>query len=652
MLDISVSSPDCLTGDLDAFHAAKEFEQRAGNESIIGVGRYCEPRICYQGDQFQNVVGGVEDRSIHMGVDLFAPAGTEIYAPFDAMIHSFADNALDYDYGPTIILEHQFADVRFFTLYGHLSRESLLDCSVGKRIRAGDKFAAFGDPSVNGGWPPHVHFQIMTSMLGKEGDFPGVAMPRDLDFWKAVCPDPNLILEIPETAFPQAPWSGSEIEEVRARHLNPSLSVSYSKPVHVVRGEGQFLYDSSGQRYLDCVNNVCHVGHCHPKVVDAAKKQMSVLNTNTRYLHENIVRYAERLAATLSDGLDVCYFVNSGSEANDLALRLARNFTNRKKVICVEGGYHGHTESLIDVSPYKFDSAGGVGCKDHIHKVPMPDPFRGIHNKDEYQNADSPVDLGLFYASFVNKAITDSTCGADDGFAALICESVLSCGGQVVLPDGYLDAAYSAAREHGAVCIADEVQVGFGRVGSHFWGFELQNVVPDIVTVGKPIGNGHPLAAVVTTREIADAFNNGMEYFNTFGGNPVSCAIGLTVLDVIENEKLMENAKNVGDYFLTRLSKLQTEHRIIGDVRGYGLFLGIEFVEEDSPSVPNSRIARYIVERMRDHRILLSTDGPSNNVIKIKPPMVFTKQNVDQVIDSISEILSESYVTSFVAPPV
>ncbi len=648
VLDISVSSPDCLTGDLDAFHASGELEQRAAGRKVIGVGRYCEPRICYQGDQFQNSVGCSEARSIHLGIDLFASAGTALYAPFDAVIHSFADNAFAYDYGPTIILEHQFDGVTFYTLYGHLSRESLARCEIGAVIAAGEKFATFGDPSVNGGWPPHVHLQIMTSMLGMQGDFPGVAIPRDLDFWKAICPDPNLILKIPDVAFPRPPWNSSKIEEVRARHLNPSLSVSYSRPLHLVRGEGQFLYDANGQKYLDCVNNVCHVGHCHPKIIDAATKQLGVLNTNTRYLHENVVRYAERLAETLPDGLDVCYFVNSGSEANDLALRLARNFADRKGVICVDGGYHGHTESLIDVSPYKFDSQGGSGCPNHVHKVPMPDPFRGIHhNRGHQQVVSDAAGLGDFYASFVRTALEEADSNGQE-FAALICESILSCGGQIVLPEGFLAAAYSYARDHGAVCIADEVQVGFGRVGSHFWGFELQGVVPDIVTMGKPIGNGHPLAAVVTTREIADAFNNGMEYFNTFGGNPVSSAIGLAVLDVIEDEKLMGNAREVGDYFLTCLRKLQTEHRSIGDVRGRGLFLGIEFVDEVSNLIPNSRIARYVVERMRDHRILLSTDGPDHNVIKIKPPMVFTKQNVDQVIDSISKILRESYVTCFV----
>ena len=647
VLDVSVSSPDCLTGDLDAFRVSEELEQRATGRKVIGVGRYCEPRICYQGDQFQNSVGCSEDRSIHLGVDLFAPAGTELYSPFDGVIHSFADNALAYDYGPTIILEHQISDVTFYTLYGHLSRESLDSCEIGKRIAVGEKFATFGDPTVNGGWPPHVHFQIMTHMFGMQGDFPGVAIPRDQEFWKGICPDPNLLLGIPREAFPPDDWSNSKIEDVRARHLNPSLSVSYSKPVHVVRGEGQFFYDANGQRYLDCVNNVCHVGHCHPKVIAAATNQLGVLNTNTRYLHENVVRYAERLVAMLPAGLDVCYFVNSGSEANDLALRLARNFSNRKGVICVDGGYHGHTESLIEVSPYKFDSPGGSGCPHHVHKVPMPDPFRGIHRKPEYQQAVSGAAcLGDFYASFIRTAIADAD-SEGQGFAAFICESILSCGGQIVLPEGFLPAAYSYARDHGAVCIADEVQVGFGRIGSHFWGFELQDVVPDIVTMGKPIGNGHPLAAVVTTREIADAFHNGMEYFNTFGGNPVSCAIGLAVLDVIEDEGLRQNAEKVGEYFLNRLRELQVNHRFIGDVRGCGLFLGIEFVEEDSDLLPNPRIARYVAERMRDHRILLSTDGPDHNVIKIKPPMVFTKSNVDQVVDSISEILRESYVTCF-----
>jgi len=299
----------------------------------------------------------------------------------------------------------------------------------------------------------------------------------------------------------------------------------------------------------------------------------------------------------------------------------------------------------------------------------MPDPFRGVHRKNEALGASveagTPIDLGEFYARFVLDSCKQSegqgggvqVDGVEvDGVAAFICESILSCGGQVILPDGFLEAAYAHVRSHGGICIADEVQVGFGRVGSNFWGFEMQGVIPDIVTMGKPIGNGHPLAAVVTNREIADAFDNGMEYFNTFGGNPVSCAVGLAVLDVIEEEQLMANAKKVGDYFMRRLSELKENHQLIGDVRGSGLFVGVEFVDNEIDRNPNPEIASYIVERMRESRILLSTDGPANNVIKIKPPMIFTNANVDHVINALRKILNETFVleseTRICLPPV
>ncbi|MEZ4699353.1 MAG: aminotransferase class III-fold pyridoxal phosphate-dependent enzyme [Rhodothermales bacterium] len=404
----------------------------------------------------------------------------------------------------------------------------------------------------------------------------------------------------------------------RRRHLGPSLSVSYREPLKIVRGRAQYLYDEAGRAYLDGVNNVCHVGHAHPRVVSAIQEQAALLNTNTRYLHDHIVTYAERLTATLPEPLRVCYFVCSGSEANELALRLAQTYTNRKDVILVDHAYHGNTGALIDISPYKFNSPGGKGAPPHVHVAPAPDAFRGRHRAPE-------PDLGSRYARYV------ADLAAAHPPAAFIAESILSCGGQIVLPEGYLASAYAAVRRAGGVCIADEVQVGFGRVGSHFWAFETQGVVPDIVTMGKPIGNGHPMAAVVTTPAIADAFDNGMEYFNTFGGNPVSCAAGLAVLDVIRDEDLQQHALDTGRYFLERLRDLMRRHPAIGDVRGLGLFIGIEFVTDRDTRSPDAETASAAVEALKEQGILLSTDGPDHNVIKIKPPMPFDRENAGQV---------------------
>jgi 4-aminobutyrate aminotransferase-like enzyme/Ser/Thr protein kinase RdoA (MazF antagonist) len=396
----------------------------------------------------------------------------------------------------------------------------------------------------------------------------------------------------------------------RAAHLGPSLSISYRRPLHITHGWKQRLFASDGRGYLDCVNNVAHVGHCHPRVTEAAAAQARALNTNTRYLHEHLADYVERLAATLPAPLSVVYLVCSGSEANELALRLARAHTRREQVIVVDTAYHGNTNALIDLSPYKFNGPGGRGKPPHVHVVPTPDVYRGgftIHD--------------------VGEAARHA-----GGVAAFFCESALSCAGQVILPPGYLREAFDAVRAAGGVCIADEVQTGFGRAGSHFWMFETQGVVPDIVTLGKPIGNGHPLGAVITTPAIARSFDNGMEYFNTFGGNPVSCAVGLAVLDVIRDEGLQENARVTGEYLLDGLRDLARRHPLIGDVRGQGLFVGIELVHNRETKEPADREASEIVERMKDAGILLSTDGPHHNVIKIKPPLVFCKPDADLLL--------------------
>ena len=294
---------------------------------------------------------------------------------------------------------------------------------------------------------------------------------------------------------------------LRDAHLGPSLSLAYERPLEIVRGEGAYLFDSDGRRYLDLVNNVCHVGHCHPRVVEAGARQMMTLNTNTRYLHERLAVYAARLAASLPAPLEVCYLVCSGSEANDLALRLARTRTGGRDVCVIDGAYHGNTAALIDVSPYKYKGPGGSGRAAHVLEAPMPDTYRG-----EFRGTTG--DPGPRYAAYVGELV-EASRARGRGPATFLAESIMGCGGQIEPPPGYLEAAFAHVRAAGGICIADEVQVGFGRVGSHLWAFERQGVVPDIVTLGKPIGNGHPLAAVVTTRPIADAFANGMEYFNT-----------------------------------------------------------------------------------------------------------------------------------------
>ncbi len=419
--------------------------------------------------------------------------------------------------------------------------------------------------------------------------------------------------------------------EERRQSVGPSLSLAYEQPLEIVKGRGQYLFDSSDRAWLDCVNNVPHVGHCHPDVVTAMSKQAAILNTNTRYLHPLLARFAARLTATLPDPLDVCYFVNSGSEANELALRLARTHTGRRDVIVVEGGYHGNTSALIDLSPYKCEGPGGRGLAAWARKVAVPDRYRG-----EFRGRGE--DVGTAYAEQVGD-LCGEMVASEHAPAMFLCESILGCGGQVVLPDGYLSGAFDKVRAVGGLCVVDEVQVGMGRVGTHWWAFETQGVVPDIITVGKPIGNGHPLGAVVTTREIADSFDNGMEYFSTFGGNPVSIAVGMAVMDVIEKEGLRERADRVGKYLRNGFRLLGKKHAAIGDVRGLGMFMGVELVRDRETLEPATEETAVLIERVKGDGILLSAEGPYHNVLKIKPPLQFRETDADLLLGSVDRAL-------------
>jgi 4-aminobutyrate aminotransferase-like enzyme/Ser/Thr protein kinase RdoA (MazF antagonist) len=417
----------------------------------------------------------------------------------------------------------------------------------------------------------------------------------------------------------------------RAQHIGRNLSVSYKEKLKIVKGALQYLYDDKGNTFIDCVNNPSHAGHCHPVVVKKMQKQLATLNTNTRYLNDNMIEYAKRIIATLPPSLSICYFTNSGSEANDLAVRMARHFTKQKDIIVLDHAYHGTSTVAMEMSPYKFDGKGGAGKMPWIHKAISPDLYRGPY---KYGDAEA----GKKYAADVQRII--KKLGEEGKAPALfICETLLGVGGQMPLPTGYLQAVYKYVKDAGGVCIADEVQVGFGRVGEKFWGFELQDVEPDIVVMGKPIGNGHPLAAIVVTPEIADAFNNGMEYFNTFGGNPVSMMAGMAVLDVIKEEEMQKHAKETGEYLMKGLRGLMDKYPVISDVRGHGLFIGAEMVTNRNTLEPAVKQIDVLIEEMKNKGFLLSTDGPLHNVLKIKPPMPFNKENAEEMIACLNTVL-------------
>lgn len=639
-LDLSVGSLEIGTTDtlLNPTALGKVISQQMEDVgATVAIGRYNEARAFYASDIFRSAGNDVEhERTIHIGMDFFSAAGEEVMAVLDGTVCSLANNEGAFNYGPTVILEHVVSPtLTFYTLYGHLSSDSLTNLRAGDLIKKGSVVGRTGNPSENGNWPPHLHFQIILDRMNREGDFPGVASAHQRSLWQSISPDPWLLFTGKESVRPQS-LSKQEIVEYRKEHLGKNMSISYRDPIKVVRGHGSYLLDDTGRRYLDTVNNVAHVGHEHSRVVKAGQKQMAVLNTNTRYLHENIVKFTEAILATMPPQLNVAFIVNSGSEANELGMRLAKNYTGQKDMIVSEVGYHGNTNGCIEISSYKFDGAGGKGAAPHIHVVPIPDVYRGIYRSDDIQ-------AGSKYAKHVQQAIQKMHAEGRNP-AAFIFESVISCGGQVELPKNFLKEAYQYVRNAGGVCLADEVQTGCGRAGSHFWAFQAHEVVPDIVTIGKPIGNGHPLAVVVTTQAIADAFKNGMEYFNTFGGNPVSCAIGLEVLQVIKDENLQQQAGTVGDYLKTGLRSLMHEFEIIGDVRGPGLFIGFELVKDRITKIPATEQASYFANRMRDKGILMSTDGPFNNVLKIKPPLVFTKSNSDFLLESIHQVLKEDFM--------
>ena len=638
-LDLSVGSLEIGNTEnlLDDNLLDRKLAQMMPDENALAIGRYNEARAFYSTDAFAAMGNDAPQwRTVHMGMDFFTKPGAEVFAVCDGVVQSFANNSGNRDYGPTIILEHKVtSELTFFTLSGHLSMDSISNIRVGQEFKKGEVIGRVGAKHENGNWPPHLHFQIILDLLDKRGDFPGVAYSHQREIWKSISPDPWLLFEgKPSDQLPSL--SKEDIVDYRKLHLGKNMSISYRDPIKMVRGHGAYLLDDTGRKYLDTVNNVAHVGHEHPRVVAAGQKQMAVLNTNTRYLHENIVKFVEELLSTMPDKLDVAFIVNSGSEANELGIRLAKNFTGQKDMIVSEVGYHGNTNGCVEISSYKFDGAGGTGATPFVHVIPITDVYRGLYRANDPR-------AGSKYASHVLEAVKKIQ-SQGRGPAALIYESVISCGGQVELPTNFLKEAYQHVRNGGGVCMADEVQTGCGRVGDHFWAFQQHDVIPDIVTIGKPIGNGHPLGVVVTTQAIAEAFKNGMEYFNTFGGNPVSCAIGLEVLKVIKEEELQQHAKEVGYYLKSGLRNMMSTFEIIGDVRGPGLFIGFELVKDRETKEPATHQASYFANRMRDKGILMSTDGPFNNVLKIKPPLVFSHSNADFLLDSISKVLQEDYM--------
>ena len=417
-----------------------------------------------------------------------------------------------------------------------------------------------------------------------------------------------------------------QLLERRKRLLGKAYRLFYDRPVHIVKGQGAWLTDAAGKRYLDAYNNVPHVGHCHPHVVDALCRQASTLNTHTRYLHETVLDYAEMLLARFPERLDVAMFACTGTEANELALRIARAATGGTGVIAAENAYHGNSSAIAEISD-SYESAEGRG--DHVALVPCPDTFRGVHRG---------ADAGARYAEAVQQAV-DTLIRNGHPPAAFIIDTILSSNGLPRIPADWLPEVVRIVRDAGGVFIADEVQPGFGRMGTHFWGWEMLGVEPDIVTLGKPMGNGHPISGVVTASDVLGEFQEKARYFNTFGGNPVSCAAARAVLEVLDKENLQDNALRTGHYLRSGLRALAADHEIIGDVRGGGLFSGVDLVLDRETRAPATEIAARVVNAMRDRGVLLGSSGPNGNVLKIRSPMVFGQPEADFLLERLAEVL-------------
>ncbi len=633
-LPVHSLSVEHSTTPQDPFCCQPEEAAHLGHEhgDSLWLGYYHEPRLIYTDAAFRQGPWKASDRrSVHLAIDLFAPAATTLYAPYAGEVFAIENRQRPLDYGGLVILHHQSPDGEsFYTLYGHLDPASIATLHRGQRIDRGQAFAALGDVAVNGGWAPHVHCQLALSTEGMQADWPGAANPDDMALWSALCPNPAALLNLPDERLHYSPTEHAQVLAQRRTHFARNLSMSYREPLMLVRGWRHHMFDQWARPYLDAYNNVPHVGHAHPRIAAVATEQLRRINTNTRYLHPAQTALADKLLSTLPDSLSVCYFVNSGSEANELALRLARAHTTARGMITPDHGYHGNTTGAIDISAYKFNAPGGVGPSDWVQLIDVADDYRGRFGRHDPHRAQKFADLVL--------PAIQALHSRGHRLAGFIAETFPSVGGQIIPPQGYLQQVYAHIRAAGGVCIADEVQTGLGRLGEYYFGFEQQGVVPDIVVLGKPIGNGHPIGVVVTTADIAAHFAQGPEFFSTFGGSTLSCRIAKEVLDIIDDEALQANASAMGAILIDGLQQLQSQYACIGDVRGMGLFIGVEFIHPDGSEA--SALCQDIKEGLRERRILVGSEGPQDNILKIRPPLTIEREDVDMLLSVLGQVLA------------
>ncbi len=570
------------------------------------VGRYGEARLPDAVDDSPE-----EPATIHLGIDVFSAAGTPVLAPVDAVVSSVA---------PLRLAAPRASH--------HLVLGGVEPIVATRQSVTTGQVIGYVSSDAGSSWPPHVHVQWVEPDL----EAPDRCRPSVRSGWTALCPDPSASLGVPPPT--EEPTSSRELLSRRDAVVAAVQEHYYATPPRIERGWRHHLYDADARSYLDMVNNVATLGHSHPAVTEAVSRRLQLLNTNSRFNYEVIVEFSERLAGLLPDPLDTVFLVNSGSEAVDLALRIAWNATGHEHVLAVESGYHGWTTATDAISTSLADNPDALTTRpDWVHTVLSPNRYRGQHRGP---------DAAQRYAEDVARAVADVRTGGG-GVAAFIAEALYGNAGGVLLPAGYLSSAYETVRAAGGLCIADEVQVGYGRTGHHFWAFEEQGVVPDLVTVAKAAGNGIALGAVVTTRAIADAFAAQGSFFSSVGGSPVSCAAGLAVIDTMQSEGSQQNAQVVGDRLRRRLEQLAERHPLIGAVHGLGLYLGVELVRDQVTLEPAVEETAAICDRMLALGVVVQPTGDHLNVLKVKPPLCLTSSSADFFVDTLDEVLSRGW---------
>ena len=607
-LEIIDISPISAIYNNGAWNNPEECKKNIQNELVNGFGRTLYKTSIIK--PFES--NPKESETIALGIYAFAPVGTAIFAPIDLI---FVTNLNDKSIFKT----------DDFHLYLSGINSSFEE---GKSIQQGELLGIIVAEKPNSAFPSHVYVQIDI-----DKNSPEFCFPSEIKGWETLCPDPKIFLGIKAESRTENNQESTLVHR-RAKVIQQAQEYYYQVPMNLVRGWQQYLIADDGRVYLDAINNVAHIGHSHPKVVEYATNQLKKLNTNARFLYENNINYAERLLKYFPESLQVIFYTCTGSEANDLALRLARAYTKENDVLVIDGEYHGNTTAVDEISTNLMDNpTASKSVRPYTHPLIQPNTFRGKYSPD------TPNVASLYAKDADEKIAYIHSQGR--GLAAFISESLLGSGGGVEMPKGYLKKVYESVHNAGGVCIADEVQIGFGRMGSHFWGFEKEGVLPDIVTLGKPMGNGHPISAVITTHKIADAYQKKYTYFNTFAGNPVSCQIANAVLDVIEEEKLQENAGFVGNFLKEELEKLIVEFECVGAVYGHAMYLGVDMVKDKKYRKPDSQKALWVSEAMKQSGIIIYPTGDYYNILKIKPPMCFTIKNAVFLVKTLRVILSK-----------